>query len=105
MTTTIHNMYQFMCNNIINITPQKPKVPTAKPKRRKSTAPKMVEIAVKNTGAVPNFLTFSIIAINKEKLLFLITVNSAICSKIISFEFTKDFGTKSGKCHIKLSYR
>jgi hypothetical protein len=42
-------------NNIIRITPQKPTVPTAKPNLKNKIAPKMVEIAVKNTGAVPNF--------------------------------------------------
>ena len=39
---------------IINTTPQKPSVPTAYPNRRNNMAPNMVEIAVKNTGAVPN---------------------------------------------------
>jgi hypothetical protein len=39
---------------MIRITPQNPSVPTAKPKRRKRMAPRIVEIAVKKTGAVPN---------------------------------------------------
>jgi hypothetical protein len=34
--------------------PQKPRVPTANPNRRKRIAPRMVETAVKYTGAVPN---------------------------------------------------
>jgi hypothetical protein len=38
---------------IIPITPQKPIVPTANPKRKNNIAPRMVEMAVKNTGAVP----------------------------------------------------
>ncbi len=45
-------------NKIIRITPQKPSVPTAKPNRRNRMAPRMVEIAVKKTGAVPNFFVF-----------------------------------------------
>lgn len=50
-----------MCpSKIINITPQNPRVPTAKPNRKKSIAPKIVDIAVKNTGAVPNFLALII---------------------------------------------
>jgi hypothetical protein len=44
---------------IIRITPQKPSVPIAYPKRRNKIAPSIVEIAVKNTGAVPNFLLLS----------------------------------------------
>ena len=38
----------------ISITPQKPSVPTAYPNLRNRIAPRMVEIAVKKTGAVPN---------------------------------------------------
>lgn len=38
---------------IIVKTPQNPSVPTAIPNRRKRIAPRIVEIAVKNTGAVP----------------------------------------------------
>ena len=41
-------------NIIMAITPQKPSVPTAKPKRKNSIAPKIVLMAVMNTGAVPN---------------------------------------------------
>ena len=51
----------------IKITPQKPKVPTAKPKRKNNMAPRIVDIAVKKTGAVPNFL-FLIILIKLETL-------------------------------------
>ena len=43
-------------SKMIIITPQNPSVPTAKPKRRNKIAPRIVEIAVKNTGAVPNLL-------------------------------------------------
>jgi len=46
---------------IINITPQKPRVPTAYPKRRNKMAPSIVAIAVKNTGAVPNPFLCSVI--------------------------------------------
>ena len=41
--------------NIIRTTPQKPRVPTAYPKRRNKVAPKIVDMAVKKTGAVPKF--------------------------------------------------
>ena len=48
----------------INRTPAKPKVPTAKPKRKNKIAPNIVDIAVKKTGAVPNPLAFfSVIAL------------------------------------------
>ena len=40
---------------IIRITPQKPSVPTANPNLRKRMAPRIVDMAVKKTGAVPNF--------------------------------------------------
>ena len=40
---------------IIPITPQNPTLPTAKPNLKNKIAPRMVLIAVKNTGAVPNF--------------------------------------------------
>ena len=40
---------------IMTIVPIKPTFPTAYPKRKNITAPRMVEIAVKKTGAVPNF--------------------------------------------------
>jgi hypothetical protein len=40
---------------MINNTPKKPRLPTAYPKRKNRMAPRMVEMAVKNTGAVPNF--------------------------------------------------
>jgi len=40
--------------NIIPRTPMKPWCPTAYPNLRKSIAPRMVEIVVKNTGMVPN---------------------------------------------------
>ena len=40
-------------SKIMAITPMKPSVPIAKPKRRNNIAPNMVDIAVKNTGAVP----------------------------------------------------
>jgi len=36
--------------------PQKPKVPTANPKRRNRIAPRIVDIAVKKTAVVPNRL-------------------------------------------------
>ena len=39
--------------SIISRTPKNPNVPTANPNLRKRIAPSMVEIAVKNTGAVP----------------------------------------------------
>ena len=52
---------------IIENVPRKPRFPTAKPKRRNMIAPKIVEIAVKNTAAVDspflgfrNFLSMSI---------------------------------------------
>jgi hypothetical protein len=48
---------------IIAITPQKPKVPTAKPNLRNKIAPNIVEIAVKNTGAVPNLPEIVFLAI------------------------------------------
>jgi hypothetical protein len=44
---------------IINNTPQNPNVPTAYPNLRNRIAPKIVEIAVKKTGAVPNRLSSS----------------------------------------------
>ena len=37
----------------INRTPKNPNVPTAKPNLRKRIAPRIVEMAVKKTGAVP----------------------------------------------------
>ena len=40
-------------SRMIRIVPAKPSIPTAKPKRRNRIAPSMVDIAVKNTGAVP----------------------------------------------------
>jgi len=40
-----------------NKLPVKPMVPTAKPNRRNRIAPRMVEIAVIKTGAVPNLKT------------------------------------------------
>lgn len=42
-------------SKMMNMTPQKPNVPTAQPKRRNSIAPNIVDMAVKKTGAVPNF--------------------------------------------------
>src|SRR6056297_89440 len=47
---------------IIPITPQNPRVPTANPNLRKRIAPRMVEMAVKKTGAVPNDFFASVIA-------------------------------------------
>jgi hypothetical protein len=41
---------------MIRTPPQTPRVPTANPNRRNNIAPRIVEMAVKNTGAVPNFL-------------------------------------------------
>jgi hypothetical protein len=46
---------------MMRITPQKPRVPTPKPKRKNRIAPRIVEIAVKNTGAVPNDFILSLI--------------------------------------------
>lgn len=40
---------------IMRSDPMKPTDPIAKPNRRNITAPKIVEIAVKNTGSVVNF--------------------------------------------------
>jgi hypothetical protein len=40
---------------MIAIVPAKPTLPTAKPKRRNIIAPNIVDMAVKKTGAVPNF--------------------------------------------------
>jgi hypothetical protein len=39
---------------IMAIVPANPTTPTAKPKRKNIMAPRIVEIAVKKTGAVPN---------------------------------------------------
>jgi len=50
------SVYEKNQKNIIRITPQKPNVPTAYPNLKKRIAPGIVEMAVKNTGAVPNFL-------------------------------------------------
>lgn len=41
---------------MMRIAPQKPSVPTANPNLKNKIAPKIVEMAVKNTGAVPNLL-------------------------------------------------
>src|SRR5690554_2647386 len=58
----------------INMAPQKPRVPTAKPKRRKRMAPRMVEMAVKNTGAVPKPR-----ALEAEMALFFIYQPDSLC--------------------------
>jgi len=42
--------------------------PTANPKRRNITAPSRVEIAVKKTGAVPNFRLLMLMAFQKNKI-------------------------------------
>lgn len=42
-------------SKMIKSTPMNPTEPTAYPNLKKRIAPKIVEIAVKNTGAVPNF--------------------------------------------------
>ena len=39
---------------MITIDPQKPSVPVANPRRKNNIAPKIVEIAVIKTAAVPN---------------------------------------------------
>jgi hypothetical protein len=43
-------------SRMMRIAPQKPSVPTANPNLRNKIAPKIVDMAVKNTGAVPNLL-------------------------------------------------
>lgn len=53
-----------MCPIItIKTVPINPTEPTEKPKRKNITAPKMVEIAVKKTGKVPNPDFFSLLII------------------------------------------
>lgn len=43
-------------SKMMRMAPQNPNVPTAKPNLRNKIAPKIVDIAVKKTGAVPNLL-------------------------------------------------
>jgi hypothetical protein len=55
------------CPRIINRNvPQNPRVPTAKPNLRNRIAPRIVEMAVKNTGIVPNRLILVLDSINPE---------------------------------------
>lgn len=68
--------------SIINITPQKPKDPTANPKRKNKTAPRIVDIAVKYTGAVPKPFDFDMVNIfTKDKQEMQKEVNPALKNK------------------------
>lgn len=70
-------------------------ISTAFPKRKNKMAPKMVEIAVKNTGAVPNFFgllfilnLFQMYRCRKVKKLYkhLLIIN-AIAKEIVQDDF------------------
>ncbi len=71
-------------SNMIRITPQNPRVPTAKPKRRNKIAPRIVETAVINTGAVPNFL-FELILWHFAYIAYM----KSLCNPIIIQYFPK----------------
>lgn len=68
-------------SKIIKITPQKPSVPTAYPKRKNRMAPRMVEMAVKKTGAVPNFFVLLFI-FNSFEPVSKVTISGQKCIKI-----------------------